>query len=92
MYHMFVGTFEACLFSDITLSIQPETHTPEMTSWFPIAFPIKMPIDLRQGDQLECIVSRCRNDQRVWYEWTARSPTALPQVHNSTGSVYTLNL
>lgn len=40
--HGFSGYFSAVLYKDITLSIEPFTHTPGMFSWFPIYFPIRV--------------------------------------------------
>lgn len=40
--HGLSGYFDAVLWGDITLSIEPNTHSPGMVSWFPIFFPIKV--------------------------------------------------
>lgn len=40
--HGFAGYFTAHLFRDIKISIEPENATPEMFSWFPIFFPLKV--------------------------------------------------
>lgn len=42
--HGFAGYFEAVLYGDIGISTHPERMdvvSPEMTSWFPIFFPVK---------------------------------------------------
>lgn len=36
----FAGFFDTILYKGVTLSINPETHTPNMVSWFPIVFPL----------------------------------------------------
>ena len=40
--HGFSGYFDAVLFEDVMLSIEPRTHSPGMISWFPIFFPLKV--------------------------------------------------
>lgn len=40
--HGFAGYFDAILYKDVTLSINPKTHSEGMFSWFPIYFPIKV--------------------------------------------------
>lgn len=40
--HGFSGYFTAILYENITLSIEPSTYSPDMFSWFPIFFPIKV--------------------------------------------------
>lgn len=40
--HGISGYFDAVLYDDVTLSIEPRTHSPGMISWFPIFFPIKV--------------------------------------------------
>ncbi|KAG0253627.1 hypothetical protein DFQ27_007291 [Actinomortierella ambigua] len=42
--HGIAGYFESVLYKDVTLSINPQTHSPGMFSWFPIYFPVKTPI------------------------------------------------
>lgn len=36
----FLGFFETVLYKDIMLSINPQTHSTNMVSWFPIVFPL----------------------------------------------------
>ena len=38
----FIGFFEAKLYKDVVLSTLPSTHTPDMYSWFPYFFPLKV--------------------------------------------------
>ena len=46
--HGFAGYFETVLYKDVTLSINPATHSPGMFSWFPIFFPIKTMVHLKK--------------------------------------------
>lgn len=36
------GYFDSVLYKDVTLSTVPDTHTPDMFSWFPLYIPIKV--------------------------------------------------
>jgi protein arginine N-methyltransferase 5 len=49
--HGLAGYFDAKLYGDVHLSIHPETHTPNMFSWFPIYFPLRTPFYVPQGEQ-----------------------------------------
>lgn len=40
--HGFSGYFTAVLYENIVLSIEPSTYSPDMFSWFPIFFPLKV--------------------------------------------------
>ncbi|XP_010571770.1 PREDICTED: protein arginine N-methyltransferase 5 [Haliaeetus leucocephalus] len=89
--HGFAGYFETTLYSDITLSIRPETHSPGMFSWFPIFFPIKQPLAVRAGEEVSVAFWRCATPKKVWYEWAVTSP-ACSALHNPTGRSYTIGL
>lgn len=76
--HGFAGYFEAHLYGNVGLSIHPDTIarvSPDLFSWFPIFFPLKSPLYLPSGAELEVNVWRL-TDQRakkVWYEWSAEA-------------------
>uniref|UniRef100_T1JI27 Protein arginine N-methyltransferase n=1 Tax=Strigamia maritima TaxID=126957 RepID=T1JI27_STRMM len=89
--HGFAGYFEAQLYKDVTLSIHPKTHSPGMFSWFPIMFPIKDPVPLTKGCEVDVHFWRCANKRSVWYEWLISKPHILP-VHNPNGRSYTIGL
>ena len=40
---------------------------PGMFSWFPIFFPLKAPMKLKEGDKLELHFWRLNNSKEVWY-------------------------
>ena len=40
--HGLAGYFDSTLYDDVHLSINPVTHTPNMFSWFPIFFPLRV--------------------------------------------------
>ena len=82
--HGFAGYFDCDLYKDITLSIEPATHTPSMFSWFPIYFPISSPIHVKKGHEIGVEFWRVVNDKNVWYEWCVTSPT-ISKIHNING-------
>lgn len=89
--HGFSGYFESVLFEDVTISIEPGTHSPGMISWFPIFFPIKEPIHLKAGDEICAHFWRQCSTKNVWYEWTVSKPVAIG-IHNPNGRSYTIGL
>lgn len=50
-------------------------HTPNMTSWSPIIFPLKQPISFIDDSELSVLMSRIHSntEQKVWYEWSLES-------------------
>jgi len=40
--HGFGGYFEGRLYKEVVISINPETLTPNLYSWFPIYFPFEV--------------------------------------------------
>ncbi|XP_067002260.2 protein arginine N-methyltransferase 5 [Anabrus simplex] len=89
--HGFSGYFDTILYKNITLSIVPETHSKGMFSWFPIFFPIREPVQLKAGCDLEVHFWRLCNKKNVWYEWAVTKPIPGP-VHNPNGRSYTIGL
>lgn len=82
--HGFAGYFEAVLYKDISISINPETFSEGMFSWFPIFFPIRTPVLVEEGDTIELHMWRCVSATKVWYEWAVTSPCVGP-IHNPGG-------
>jgi protein arginine N-methyltransferase 5 len=83
--HGFAGYFEAHLYGNIGLSTHPETAesiSPYMFSWFPLFFPLKAPLYLPSGAELEVNIWRLidQRSRKVWYEWAAEAylPVAAP--------------
>ncbi|CAA0838296.1 Protein arginine N-methyltransferase 1.5 [Striga hermonthica] len=91
LIHGFAGYFDATLYKDVHLGIEPSTATPNMFSWFPIFFPLRTPVYIRPGTPLEVHFWRCCGPTKVWYEWCVTSPSALP-MHNTNGRSYWENL
>ncbi|KAF9304184.1 hypothetical protein BGZ74_002171 [Mortierella antarctica] len=69
MLHGVAGYFESVLYKDVMLSINPETHSPGMFSWFPIYFPVKTPLYVPAHSQVVLDFWRLTDTRKVWYEW-----------------------
>jgi protein arginine N-methyltransferase 5 len=89
--HGFAGYFDCTLFGDVHISINPETHSPGMFSWFPIFIPLKEPIYVSEGECIEVRMWRCVSTTKVWYEWALTSPAVTP-IHNPAGRSYWIGL
>ncbi|XP_051129956.1 protein arginine N-methyltransferase 1.5 [Andrographis paniculata] len=87
----FGGYFDATLYKDVHLGIEPATATPNMFSWFPIFFPLRTPIYVQPGTPLEVHFWRCCGSTKVWYEWCITSPSPSP-MHNTSGRSYWVGL
>lgn len=87
LVHGFAGYFDCELFEDIHVSISPETRSEGMFSWFPLYFPLRIPLVVAQGERLKSHWWRCQTDKKVWYEWTVSEPTPQP-LHNPGGRSY----
>lgn len=50
-------------------------HTPNMSSWSPIIFPLKQPLSFVDDSELSVLMSRIHSDteQKIWYEWSLES-------------------
>lgn len=91
LVHGFAGYFEAVLYKDVKLSINPETVTEGMFSWFPIYFPIANPVYVEGGKTLTAHMWRCVSSLKVWYEWCISEPS-VTAIHNPNGRSYTVGL
>jgi protein arginine N-methyltransferase 5 len=87
LVHGFAGYFHCKLYKDVAISIEPNTHSDGMFSWFPIYFPLRVPIMVRKGQTLGSHWWRCTNEKKVWYEWAISAPAAQP-VMNPGGRSY----
>ncbi|KAI9487100.1 MAG: PRMT5 arginine-N-methyltransferase-domain-containing protein [Benjaminiella poitrasii] len=96
--HGIAGYFESVLYKDVIISIRPETHSPNMFSWFPIYFPIRSPVQIPRGSTVTLEFWRLTDTIKVWYEWTVsvagvngEEMTVLP-IHNVDGRSYYVGL
>eukprot|EP00252_Welwitschia_mirabilis_P023148 TRINITY_DN6476_c0_g1_i2.p1 TRINITY_DN6476_c0_g1~~TRINITY_DN6476_c0_g1_i2.p1 ORF type:complete len:665 (-),score=128.63 TRINITY_DN6476_c0_g1_i2:370-2364(-) len=91
LVHGFAGYFDATLYKDIHLGIEPSTATPNMFSWFAIFFPLRKPIYWPAGSALKVDFWRCVGKAKVWYEWAVTTPAVSP-IHNPGGRSYWVGL
>ncbi|XP_068144653.1 protein arginine N-methyltransferase 5 [Drosophila tropicalis] len=85
--HGIGGYFDTHLYKDITLSINPLTHTPGMFSWFPMFFPTQ-PKTVNKDETITIEFWRCVDKQQVWYEWKVNDW----EHHNVKGIGYNMKL
>lgn len=91
LVHGFAGYFDAVLYKDVHLGIEPNTATPNMFSWFPIFFPLRKAIYVPSESPIEVHFWRCCGATKVWYEWAVTTPSPSP-IHNSNGRSYWVGL
>jgi len=92
LIHGFAGYFHCELYTGapgLAVSINPDTISEGMFSWFPIYFPLRTPVILKQGETLKSSWWRCSNDRKVWYEWAVTEPTPQP-INNPGGRSYSV--
>lgn len=89
--HGFAGFFDTVLYGNVTLSTHPDTHTPNMFSWFPIYFPLREPVYVPAGQDICAHMWRCVAAHKVWYEWALTEPSVTP-LHNPSGRSYWVGL
>lgn len=89
--HGFAGCFDTILYKDVKLSIHPDTRNPGLISWFPIFFPLKVPVPLPKGCTVELHFWRCVTRRKVWYEWLVACPE-VTTIHNPQGRSHTIDL
>ncbi|KAG0035126.1 hypothetical protein BGZ82_005404 [Podila clonocystis] len=84
MLHGVAGYFESVLYKDVMLSINPDTHSPGMFSWFPIYFPVKTPLYIPAHSQVVLDFWRLTDTRKVWYEWRVSCKVeGLGEIHSS---------
>jgi protein arginine N-methyltransferase 5 len=89
--HGFAGYFDCTLYGDVHISINPATFSDGMFSWFPLLFPLRVPMHLSRDDKLEVHFWRNCTKQKVWYEWCVTAPEVSP-IHNPNGRSYWIGL
>ncbi|MDP2438859.1 MAG: hypothetical protein Q8P67_24200 [archaeon] len=90
--HGLVGYFECALYKDVLVSTNPASETPDMTSWFPMYFPVPTPLFVSKGDPIEVHMWRCVSTSIVWYEWCIVTPSATSPILNPNGRSYFIRL
>ena len=95
--HGFAGYFDSVLYKSLrdgscdTISINPKTFSEGMISWFPLYFPLKNPVYLERGAEVDGEFWRCTGGNKVWYEWGISKPYVIP-VMNPNGRSYFIGL
>jgi protein arginine N-methyltransferase 5 len=89
--HGFAGYFDAKLYKDVHISINPANFSEGMFSWFPIYFPLRHPMHISAGTKVEAHIWRNMSKQKVWYEWCVSAPDVSP-IHNPNGRSYWIGL
>ncbi|KAI9268732.1 PRMT5 arginine-N-methyltransferase-domain-containing protein [Sporodiniella umbellata] len=96
--HGFAGYFDCKLYGNTHISIHPETHSPDMFSWFPIFFPVQTPIQITKNSIVTAHFWRLGNHHKVWYEWSVTvvdkhgAETYVSPIHNPGGRSYYVGL
>lgn len=94
--HGIAGYFEAVLYKNVMISIHPETHSPDMFSWFPIFFPLRTPLQVPKGATITLDFWRATDAKKVWYEWSAcveaGHDVCIAPIHNVGGRSYWVGL
>ncbi|KAK7320728.1 hypothetical protein VNO77_30465 [Canavalia gladiata] len=62
--HGFAGYFDATLYKDVHLGIEPSAVTPNVYTWHPMFFPLKTPICVDGGSTLEVHFWRCLDSMK----------------------------
>lgn len=101
--HGFTGYFEAQLFGDIELSTHPSFQSeksPNLLSWFPMWFPLSVPLVVSKNSEVELNIWRQCDQTRVWYEWSVetyrrensrRTFQGATAIHNLNGSAFSVS-
>ncbi|GAB67175.1 arginine N-methyltransferase 5 [Plasmodium cynomolgi strain B] len=79
--HGFLCYFKSQLYEDVYLSIEPNTHTKNLHSWYPLYIPINQILFLKQGDTLSISIWRLTDSHKIWYEWCVSEPQSTC-IHN----------
>jgi protein arginine N-methyltransferase 5 len=91
--HGIGGYFEATLYKDVIISINPPTHSKGMFSWFPLFFPLKIPMYAKKDTKVVAHFWRLHDTKKVWYEWcvvpvTTNNEETVPQDVGSASSIH----
>ncbi|KAK5642253.1 hypothetical protein RI129_008420 [Pyrocoelia pectoralis] len=70
----FIGYFETVLYKNVMLSINPQTYSEGMVSWFPIIFSLMEPVYVKEGEKIKMSFWRMHAEDKVWYQWCLDSP------------------
>lgn len=99
LVHGIAGYFDCVLYrcvggEEISMSIVPSRHTPDMFSWFPLFFPLARPmmLDAEGGMTFNLWRQMDPVGGRVWYEWQVSTLESSSALYNSNGDAYWIGL
>eukprot|EP01135_Chromosphaera_perkinsii_P005578 Nk52_evm3s353 gene=Nk52_evmTU3s353 len=90
--HGIAGFFDAILYKDVLISINPQNESKGMFSWFPMYFPLSKPIYAPAETEFNVHFWRLSANYKVWYEWSVSSATSTSNIHNQDGHAYSIGL
>lgn len=91
LMHGFIGYFTSDLFEGVDISIHPDHFSDGMFSWFPIFFPLRVPMQVKEGDEIHLNMWRVCTKSQVWYEWSVTHPL-ISTIHNPGGRSHWIGL
>eukprot|EP01012_Entosiphon_sulcatum_P039880 TRINITY_DN5327_c0_g1_i1.p1 TRINITY_DN5327_c0_g1~~TRINITY_DN5327_c0_g1_i1.p1 ORF type:complete len:616 (+),score=76.75 TRINITY_DN5327_c0_g1_i1:249-1850(+) len=91
LVHGLAGYFDSELYGKAFISIHPEHASDGMFSWFPLYFPIKVPVPVREGEPISVHLWRKVGSGKVWYEWAVEASVPSP-IHNVNGRSHSMGL
>jgi protein arginine N-methyltransferase 5 len=91
LIHGFAGYFDCELYDGVNMSIYPPTNSDGMFSWFPMYFPLRVPVFLRKGERIRGHWWRRHGAVKAWYEWALSEPVATP-LQNPGGRSWTMGM
>lgn len=91
LIHGFIGYFSSKLYKDVEISIHPDTFSEGMFSWFPIYFPLRVPMYVEEAQDIHFNMWRICSESKVWYEWSVTEPKAI-NIHNPGGRSHWIGL
>uniref|UniRef100_A0A6U9GTR7 Protein arginine N-methyltransferase n=1 Tax=Zooxanthella nutricula TaxID=1333877 RepID=A0A6U9GTR7_9DINO len=91
LVHGFAAYFDCTLYGDVRISIHPQTLSEGMFSWFPMFFPLQIPVYLRKGQVIRSHWWRRHDARKVWYEWMVSEPAPAP-IQNPGGRSWPIGL
>ncbi|KAI9596478.1 PRMT5 arginine-N-methyltransferase-domain-containing protein [Syncephalis fuscata] len=90
MIHGIAGYFDTVLYKDVTLSILPSTASDGMFSWFPILFPVKVPLYAPADTIVDVHFWRRTNCKKL--ATSRRRLITASSIHNTNGEMSWIGL
>jgi len=91
LVHGFAGYFDCELYGEARISIHPVRASEGMFSWFPMFFPLQVPVFMRRGETITIHIWRLHDAKKTWYEWALSEPAPSP-AQNPGGRAWPIGL